>query len=62
MELDEFIESLDSAGWHGVLDAQHSKIEDLWRKLFPCVAKLSDYVDSLEEDIKEYVAIRDHLL
>jgi hypothetical protein len=55
MRFEDFLEALDKAGWGAVGDAQHSKIEKLWREMFPVVAAMHDEITELESDIKEYV-------
>jgi hypothetical protein len=52
MELDEFIQSLNNCGWRSTHDAQHTEIEVLWRKLWPCVAMLSDELEEIRQDMK----------
>ena len=51
MRLNEFIESLDSAGWQGTSDAQHKRIAELHKKLFPVVSKLEDEIEDLNKDL-----------
>ena len=52
MKFCDFIIALDSAGWRGVLDAQHEKIQALHREMFPIVASLEDDIVDLSEDLK----------
>ena len=50
MTLDDFIEALYKAGWTAFSDAQHAKIADLHKKLFPEIARLdSELQDSKSE-------------
>ena len=51
MKLTDFIQELDEAGWQGTADAQHTKIIDLHRKLFPVIAELEDEVADLAEEV-----------
>ena len=53
MKLEDFIEELYKAGWQSVADAQHTKIERLWRDMFPCVAKLSDELLDAESELEK---------
>ena len=42
MRFNDFVDALLAAGWKSPNDAQHTKIKELWRKMFPVVAKLED--------------------
>lgn len=52
MEYEAFIDALLWAGWHGVNDAQHTKIKELWAKMFPVIAKLTEEYEDLEKEHK----------
>lgn len=49
MKLEDFIDALYKAGWQATTDAQHEKIEKMWRNLFPVVAELEDDLHDLKE-------------
>lgn len=49
MRLTDFIDALHAAGWRSPLDAQHTEIEKLWRKLFPVIAELEDQIHEYEQ-------------
>lgn len=51
MKLDDFITKMYDSGWLATHDAQHSKIEALWRELFPVVAELEDELEQLKLDM-----------
>jgi hypothetical protein len=40
MRFDDFLKALESAGWSATRDAQHEKIKELWRNLWPVLAEL----------------------
>lgn len=40
----EFIDSVANAGWSALCDAQHERIEAVWRQLFPKDAALEDMI------------------
>jgi len=54
MKLEDFIDALNEAGWQATTDAQHEKIEKLWRKLFPLAAELEDDIQILVERLREF--------
>lgn len=56
MRFDDFVEALYTAGWLSTGDAQHTRIKELWKTLYPVVAELEDEVQELEADLHEYVA------
>lgn len=47
MKSQEFIDAVYNAGWRPSLDAQHSEIYALWRKLFPTAASLEDEITEI---------------
>jgi hypothetical protein len=51
MKFEDFIKSIEDAGWQATCDAQHSNIENIWRTMFPVVAALQDEVDELESEL-----------
>ena len=53
MRFKDFIIALDDAGWQGVADAQHSKIEALHRKMFPVIAELENELSDLSYEHME---------
>ena len=48
MRLEDFIKELYDAGWHAVADAQHDRIKDVHKKLFPVIAELEGEVFELD--------------
>ena len=42
MKFDDFVNALYDAGWGSSSDAQHSRIKELWRKLWPVIADLEE--------------------
>lgn len=50
MKFNDFVDALYAAGWKSPNDAQHTYIEEFWRKLFPVVAELEDELHDIEQD------------
>jgi hypothetical protein len=50
MRKQQFIDALYNAGWDAPHDAQHSKIEELHRKLFPVIADLEEELEDAVSD------------
>jgi len=51
MRFTDFILALDKAGWQGVTDAQHTKIYDMWKGMYPVIADLEGSLEELTDDI-----------
>jgi hypothetical protein len=53
MRKDEFINALYSCGWNSDNDAQHKKVTELHREIFPVVASLEDDLACANEDFRQ---------
>lgn len=47
MKFDDFVKALQEVGWQDVADAQHTRIRELHKKLFPVIALLEKEVFEL---------------
>ena len=57
MKFDDFVNALYDAGWKSPCDAQHLRIKELWRKLWPVIADLeaeNNIMDSTLVSIASY--------
>jgi hypothetical protein len=44
MRFADFIDALIKSGWRAELDAQHTGVYKLWKKMFPVIAELEDEI------------------
>jgi len=42
MRFNYFVEALIESGWRPTLDAQHTEIKTLWKKMFPVLAQVEE--------------------
>ena len=49
MKKQEFIDALYAAGWDSPHDAQGTKVNDLWRNIFPTAAAIQDDMEDAIE-------------